>query len=80
MVDALDAVPEQVHREQARAELFDAMRRIEDERGVDIAQIHELLAMTPAERLARMVDVVNRMRAMTDHAQQAGSRAEASGP
>ena len=76
MVDALEAGPEQVHREQAEAELIDAelidaMSRIEDERGVDIAQIQELLAMTPAERLARMVDVVHRMRAMTDHAQQA---------
>ena len=76
----VDAVHEQAHREQAEAELIDAelidaelidaMSRIEDERGVDIAQIQELLAMTPAERLARMVDVVHRMRAMTDHAQQ----------
>jgi len=67
----VDAVHEQAQREQADAELINAMSRIEDERGVDIAQIQELLAMTPAERLARMVDVVHRMRAMTDHAQQA---------
>lgn len=71
MVEALDAVPDQVHPDQVHADVIDAMSRIEDERGVDIAQIQELLAMTPAERLVRMVDVVNRMRAMTDHAQQA---------
>lgn len=43
---------------------------IEDERGVDVAQIRALLRLTPAERLAHMVDVANTLRALADHAQR----------
>jgi hypothetical protein len=42
---------------------------VEDERGVDVAQIRALLKLSPAERLAHMVDVVNTMQAISDHAQ-----------
>jgi len=44
---------------------------LEDERGVDVAQIRALLKLTPAERLAHMVEVVNTMQAIRDHAQAA---------
>jgi hypothetical protein len=47
------------------------MTSLEDERGVDVARIRELLAMTPAERVAHMVQVVNVMRAMTERAEAA---------
>lgn len=43
---------------------------IEDVRGVDIALIRALLRLTPAERLAHMVDVANTLRALTDRAQR----------
>jgi len=43
---------------------------IEDERGVDVAQIKALLRLTPAERVAHMVEVANTMRAIADHARQ----------
>ena len=42
---------------------------LEDERGVDVARIRELLAMTPAERVAHMVEVVNVMRSIADRAE-----------
>lgn len=48
--------------------LIEAMHEVQDARGVDVAQIRELLSLTPSERLARMVDIVNRLRAMIDHA------------
>ena len=44
---------------------------LEDERGVDVARIRELLAMTPAERVARMVAVVNAMQSIRDSAKTA---------
>ena len=48
-------------------------RSLEDERGVDTAQIRALLRLTPAERCAHMVDVANAMLAIRDHAQAARS-------
>ena len=44
---------------------------LEDERGVDVARIRELLAMTPAERVAHMVAVVNAMQSIRDTAKAA---------
>ena len=44
---------------------------IEDHRGVDVAQIRALLAMSPAERLDHMLEVARRLRAFADHAQRA---------
>jgi hypothetical protein len=44
---------------------------VEDERGVDVARIRELLGMTPAERVAHMVEVVNTMRAIVERAEAA---------
>jgi hypothetical protein len=44
---------------------------VEDERGVDIVRIHELLALKPAERVAHMVQVANTMRSIADHAKSA---------
>jgi hypothetical protein len=41
---------------------------IEDERGVDVAQIAALLRLSPAERVAHLVEVVTAMRAITEHA------------
>ena len=46
---------------------------LEDERGVDVAQIRALLRLSPAERLAHMVEVVNTMQAIRNHAQAARS-------
>jgi len=46
---------------------------LEDERGVDVAQIRALLQLSPAERLAHMVEVVNTLQAIRDHAQAARS-------
>lgn len=37
----------------------DPYRPAEDERGVDIAQIRRLLALTPAERIREMVQASN---------------------
>lgn len=44
---------------------------IEDHRGVDVAQIRTLLAMSPAERLDHMLDVARRLQSLADHAQRA---------
>ena len=44
---------------------------LEDERGVDVARIRDLLRLTPAERVAHMVQVVNTLRAIASHAQAA---------
>ena len=44
---------------------------LEDARGVDVARIRELLAMTPAQRVEHMVDVINTMLAISQHAQAA---------
>ena len=44
---------------------------LEDERGVDVARILDLLRLTPAERVAHMVQVVNTLRAIASHAQAA---------
>jgi hypothetical protein len=46
---------------------------LEDERGVDIAQIRALLRLTPAERCAHMVEVTNAMLEIRAHAQAARS-------
>ncbi|MBU6244163.1 MAG: hypothetical protein KGP12_03005 [Actinomycetales bacterium] len=46
---------------------------LEDERGVDVAQIRALLKLTPAERLEHMVEVVNSMQSMRDHAKASRS-------
>lgn len=46
---------------------------IEDARGVDIAQIKARLRLSPAERVAHMVDVANTMRAIANHARRARS-------
>jgi hypothetical protein len=46
---------------------------VEDERGVDTAQIRALLRLTPAERCAHMVDVANTMLTIREHAQAARS-------
>lgn len=45
--------------------------KLEDDRGVDVAHIRSLLALTPAQRLAHMVDVVATMRSLTEHAKAA---------
>ena len=47
------------------------MPPLDDERGVDVARIRELLALTPAQRVAHMVEVVNVLRAVRDRAQAA---------
>ena len=44
---------------------------LEDERGVDAAHIRELLKLTPAERVAHMVQVVNTLKVIASHAQAA---------
>jgi len=44
---------------------------LEDARGVDVARIRELLAMTPAQRVEHMVEVINAMLAISQHAQAA---------
>lgn len=49
------------------------LESLEDERGVDVAQIRALLKLSPAERLAHMVEVVNTLQAIRDHAQAARS-------
>jgi len=41
---------------------------LEDERGVDIALMRELLKLTPAQRVERMVDLVNTMQEIQAHA------------
>ncbi len=41
---------------------------LEAERGVDVARIRELLALTPAQRVAHMVEVVNALRSITNRA------------
>ena len=45
--------------------------RIYDQRGVDVAQIRELLALTPAQRVEHMVHVVNTLRGIANHAKSA---------
>ena len=44
------------------------MGSLKDERGVDVARIRELLALTPAQRVAHMVEVVNALRSITNRA------------
>lgn len=43
---------------------------ITDERGVDVARIRELLAMSPAQRVEHMVRVANVMRDVADRARK----------
>jgi hypothetical protein len=44
---------------------------LEDESGVDIAIMRELLKLTPAQRVERMVDLVNTMQEIQAHAKAA---------
>ena len=44
---------------------------LEDESGVDIALMQELLKLTPAQRVERMVDLVNTMQEIQAHAKAA---------
>jgi hypothetical protein len=44
---------------------------LEDKRGVDVARIRELLALTPAQRVAHMVEVVNALVTVRDRARVA---------
>lgn len=44
---------------------------LEDDRGVDVARIRELLRLTPAERVSHMVQVVNTLRSIASRAQEA---------
>ncbi len=44
---------------------------VEDHRGVDVAQIRALLQMSPAKRLSHMLEVSEKLRAISDHAQRA---------
>jgi hypothetical protein len=44
---------------------------LEDESGVDIALMRELLKLTPAQRVERMVDLVNTMQEIQAHAKAA---------
>ena len=44
---------------------------LEDEIGVDIALMRELLKLTPAQRVERMVDLVNTMQEIQAHAKAA---------
>lgn len=46
---------------------------LEDERGVDTAQIRAILRLTPAERCAHMVEVANAMLSIRERAQAARS-------
>jgi hypothetical protein len=48
-------------------------RPLEDGRGVDVAHIRALLRLSPAQRLAHMVEVVNTMQAIRDHSRAARS-------
>ncbi|MCO5300889.1 MAG: major capsid protein [Candidatus Nanopelagicales bacterium] len=43
---------------------------VEDHRGVDVAQIRALLQMSPAERLAHMLEVAQKLRSLVDHARR----------
>lgn len=47
------------------------LRTLEDDRGVDVARIRELLALTPAQRVARMVEVATVLCAVRDRAEAA---------
>ena len=44
---------------------------LEDESGVDIALMRELLKLTPAQRVERMVDLGNTMQEIQAHAKAA---------
>jgi len=44
---------------------------LEDERGVDVVRIRELLAMTAAQRVEHMVQVVNALEAVSARAREA---------
>lgn len=48
-----------------------ARETLEDERGVDVVRIRELLAMTPAQRVEHMVQVINSLQAVSAHAREA---------
>lgn len=45
---------------------------LEDWRGVDVALIRELLKLTPAQRVERMVNIVNTMQDIQTYAKAAG--------
>ena len=44
---------------------------LEDERGVDVALMRELLKLTPAQRVERMVNIVKTMQDIQAHAKAA---------
>lgn len=48
-----------------------ARETLEDERGVDVVRIRELLAMTPAQRVEHMVQVINTLQAVSARAREA---------
>lgn len=48
-----------------------ARESLEDERGVDVVRIREFLAMTPAQRVEHMVQVINSLQAVSAHAREA---------
>jgi hypothetical protein len=50
---------------------MDQVALVEDQRGVDVAQIRALLRLTPAERIAHMIAVATAMRALAEHARAA---------
>lgn len=56
-------------RHRARKETVNVSEpvKLDDDRGVDVAHIRSLLALTPAQRLAHMIDVVATMRSLTEH-------------
>lgn len=47
---------------------------LEDERGVDVAQIRALLALTPQQRVERLVEVVAAWTAIRGHARASTAR------
>ncbi len=44
---------------------------LEDKRGIDVAHIRELLALSPAQRVEHMLQVVTRLRAIATQAREA---------
>jgi len=47
---------------------------LEDERGIDRVALRELLGLTPAERVQRLVDTVAVWSQITDHARPPAER------
>lgn len=51
-----------------------ATNPLEDERGVDRGQIRDMLALTPAERVERMVATANMFEDMLAHVREGRAR------